>query len=98
MKITKLYTFHGLSKVETNTVEFGDIVAIAGCDEIHIGSTLCSPDKPLPCQYVKIDEPTLSMYISVNDSPFNGQEGKLLSSRNIKERLEKSLLPTLLYG
>ena len=92
MKITKLYTFHGLSKVETNTVEFGDIVAIAGCDEIHIGSTLCSPDKPLPCQYVKIDEPTLSMYISVNDSPFNGQEGKLLSSRNIKERLEKELI------
>lgn len=92
MKITKLYTFHGLSKVETNSIEFGDIVAIAGCDEIHIGSTLCSPEKPLPCQYVKIDEPTLSLYISVNDSPFNGQEGKLLSSRNIKERLEKELI------
>ncbi|MFT6765352.1 MAG: GTP-binding protein [Alteromonas naphthalenivorans] len=91
MKVTKLYKFHGISKYETESVEFGDIVALAGCDEIEIGSTLCSPDKPLPCEYVAIDEPTLSVYLSVNDSPFNGQEGKLLSSRVIKDRLEKEL-------
>lgn len=91
MKVTKLYKFHGLSKFETDTVEFGDIVALAGCEEIEIGSTLCSPDNPIPCDYVAIDEPTLSVYMSVNDSPFNGQDGKLLSSRNIKERLEKEL-------
>lgn len=91
MKVTKLFKFHGLSKYETESVSFGDIVALAGCDEIEIGSTLCSPEKPLPCAYVAIDEPTLSLYISVNDSPFNGQEGKQLSSRNIKERLEKEL-------
>lgn len=91
MKVTKLYKFHGLSKFETDTVEFGDIVALAGCEEIEIGSTLCSPDNPIPCDYVAIDEPTLSVYLSVNDSPFNGQDGKLLSSRNIKERLEKEL-------
>ncbi|MFS8507534.1 MAG: hypothetical protein LVQ75_05665 [Candidatus Babeliales bacterium] len=57
---------------------FGDIVALAGC-EIEIGSTLCSPDNPIPCTYVAIDEPTVSLYISVNNSPFNGQEGKLLT-------------------
>ena len=91
MKVTKLYTFHGLSKCETESVTFGDIVALAGCEEIEIGSTLCSLENPLPCAYVAIDEPTLSVYISVNDSPFNGQDGKLLSSRNIKERLEKEL-------
>lgn len=91
MKVTKLYTFHGLSKVEANQVEFGDIVALTGCDEIEIGSTLCSIDNPQPCTYVKIDEPTVSIYISVNNSPFNGQEGKLLTSRHIKERLEKEL-------
>lgn len=91
MKVTKLYKFHGLSKVEATSVEFGDIVALAGCEEIEIGSTLCFPDNPMPCKYVAIDEPTLSVYLSVNDSPFNGQDGKLLSSRNIKERLEKEL-------
>lgn len=91
MKVTKLFKFHGLSKYETDSVSFGDIAALAGCEDIEIGSTLCSPENPIPCDYVAIDEPTLSLYISVNDSPFNGQEGKQLSSRNIKERLEKEL-------
>lgn len=92
MKVTKLYKYHGLSKFESESVSFGDIVALAGCDEIEIGSTLCSPENPVPCSYVAIDEPTLSVYLSVNDSPFNGQDGKLLSSRVIKERLEKELI------
>lgn len=91
MRVTKLYTFHGLSKVEVQKVEFGDIVALAGCEEIEIGSTLCSVDNPVPCSYVAIDEPTVSLFISVNNSPFNGQDGKLLTSRQIKERLEKEL-------
>lgn len=91
MKVTKLYTFHGLGKVEVNEVTFGDIVALAGVEEIAIGSTLCSVDNPMPCKYVAIDEPTVSIYMSVNDSPFNGQDGKLLTSRHIKERLEKEL-------
>lgn len=91
MKVTKLYTFHGLNKVEAQSVEFGDIIALAGVEDIAIGSTLCSPDKIAPCEYVAIDEPTVSLYISVNDSPFNGQDGKLLTSRHIKERLEKEL-------
>ena len=66
-------------------------MAVAGCDEIEIGSTLCSVDNPIPCKYVAIDEPTVSIFVSVNNSPFNGREGKFLTSRHIKERLEKEL-------
>lgn len=90
-KVTKLYTFLGLNKIETPTVEFGDIIALTGLDNIQIGSTICSPDKVIPYAYVAIDEPTVTLYMSVNDSPFNGQDGKLLTSRHIKERLEKEL-------
>ena len=91
MRATKLYTFLGLHKIEQNEVRFGDVVAVAGCDQIEIGSTLCSVDNPIPCTYVSIDEPTVSIYVSVNNSPFNGREGKFLTSRHIKERLEKEL-------
>ncbi|MFA6066618.1 MAG: translational GTPase TypA [Candidatus Babeliaceae bacterium] len=92
IKITKIYKFVGLSKVEAQEAQFGDIVAVTGFNEpVAIGTTLCDVGNPLPYPYVKIDEPTLSMYISVNDSPFNGREGKLLTSRQIKERLEKEL-------
>ena len=91
-KITKLYRFLGLHKVETERVQFGDIVAVTGFTEpATIGTTLCTPSNPLPRTYVKIDEPTLSLYMSVNDSPFSGKEGKLLTSRQIKDRLEKEL-------
>ena len=91
MKATKLYTFLGLNKVEQPEVFFGDIVAVTGCDNIEIGSTLCSVNNPIPCTYVAIDEPTVSIYISVNNSPFNGRDGKFLTSRHIKERLDKEL-------
>lgn len=90
-KVTKLYTFLGLSKIETPTAEFGDIIAMTGVENIQIGSTICSVDKVLPYTYVDIDEPTVTLYMSVNDSPFNGEDGKLLTSRHIKERLEKEL-------
>lgn len=92
MKLTKIYTFIGLEKVETDSASFGDIVAVTGFSEpVTIGTTICKEGHPLPHDYVSVDEPTLSMYISVNDSPFNGREGKLLTSRQIKERLEKEL-------
>ncbi len=92
MRVTKLYTFYGLERVETAEACFGDIVALTGFTEpVSIGTTLCDVSNPLPHAYVKVDEPTMAIYISVNDSPFNGQDGKLLTSRQIKERLEKEL-------
>jgi GTP-binding protein len=91
-KITKLFTFVGLAKVETQKAGFGDIVAVTGfTSQPELGMTLCLPDKPLAYHYVSVDEPTLSMYFSVNNSPFSGKEGDLLTSRHIKERLEKEL-------
>lgn len=92
MKVTKLYKFLGLQRIETDKVSFGDIVCVTGFTEpVTICTTLCEVGKPLPHSYVAIDEPTLSMFFSVNDSPFSGQEGKLLTSRQIKERLAKEL-------
>ncbi len=92
MKVTKLYKFKGLERIEVPKAEFGDIVAVTGFTEpVSIGTTLCEVGYPEPHSYVKIDEPTLSVYVSVNDSPFNGQDGKLLTSRQIKDRLEKEL-------
>jgi GTP-binding protein len=91
-KITKIYKFLGLQKVEVEKASFGDIVALTGFDQpVAIGTTLCAVDNPLPYPYVKVDEPTVSIYLSVNDSPFNGREGNLLTSRQIKERLDKEL-------
>ncbi|MBY0109736.1 MAG: translational GTPase TypA [Candidatus Babeliaceae bacterium] len=93
-KITKMYNFLGLQRTETQTAEFGDIIAVTGFNENEpatIGTTLCNVGNPQPHSYVKIDEPTLSLYLSVNDSPFSGKEGKLLTSRQIKDRLEREL-------
>lgn len=96
IKVTKLYTFEGVSRKETTTASFGDIIAIAGFnDEITIGSTVCDVDKPDPVDYRDVDEPTLSMYFSVNNSPFSGKEGTLVTSRQIKERLEKEIKTNL---
>ncbi len=90
VKITKLYLFEGVRRVEVQSAEFGDIVAIAGVDEdIVIGTTLCDVDQPAPLPYIAIDEPTLSIYFSVNSSPFAGRDGKLLTSRQIRDRLFK---------
>jgi len=92
MKVAKLYQFEGLKRQEVDKAEFGDILAVAGFEEeITIGTTICNPTKPLALPYVAIDEPTLSVYISVNSSPFSGREGKLLTSRQIRDRLFKEL-------
>ncbi|MDR3550375.1 MAG: translational GTPase TypA [Candidatus Babeliales bacterium] len=92
LKVTKIFKFVGLNRVETQKAEYGDIIAVAGFDNPPvIGTTICAVGKPLPHPYVKIDEPTLTLYVAVNDSPFSGREGTLLTSRQIKERLEKEL-------
>lgn len=89
-KITKLYQFEGIKRIDVQSATLGDIIAIAGIeDDITIGTTLCDVEKANPIPYVDIDEPTLSIYMSVNDSPFAGKEGKLLTSRHIRDRLQK---------
>lgn len=91
-RITKLYTFKGLERHEVKEVSYGDIVAVAGFNEpVSIGSTLCAVSFPKPYPYVSIDEPTMSVFVSVNDSPFSGRDGSLLTSRQIKQRLEREL-------
>lgn len=92
-RITKIMKFIGLNRVESESAEFGDIVCLTGFpDAVTIGTTICEPEYPKPYPYVAIDEPTLTMFLSVNDSPFAGKEGSLLTSRQIGERLEKELL------
>ena len=91
-KITKIFKFIGLNRVETEEASFGNIVAISGFNEpVKIGTTVCAAGTPCPYPYVGVDEPTITMHILVNDSPFNGLDGKFLTSRHIKERLEKEL-------
>lgn len=91
VRITKLYQFEGLQRVEVKEAGVGNIVALSGIENIMIGDTICSPEKPEPLPFVKISEPTLSMNFSVNDSPFAGQEGKYVTSRQIRDRLFKEL-------
>ena len=91
VKISKLYEFDGLSKVEVKEAGIGSIVAISGIADIHIGDTLCSPENPEPIPFQKISEPTISMNFLVNDSPFAGQEGKFVTSRHLRERLMREL-------
>ena len=91
VKISKLYEFDGLKKVEVNEANIGAIVAISGIADIHIGDTLCDPEHPEPIPFQKISEPTISMNFMVNDSPFAGQEGKYVTSRHIRDRLFREL-------
>ena len=91
VKISKLYEFDGLNKVEVKEAKIGSIVAISGIPEIHIGDTLCSPEKPEAIPFQKISEPTISMDFVVNDSPFAGQEGKYVTSRHLRDRLMREL-------
>ena len=91
VKISKLYEFDGLKKVEVTEAGVGSIVAISGITDIHIGDTLCSPENPQPIPFQKISEPTLAMHFIVNDSPFAGQEGKFVTSRHLRDRLFREL-------
>ncbi len=90
-KITKLYTFQGLHKMEVPESECGDIVAIAGIPDISIGETICNVDQADPLPLLEIDEPTLTMNFLVNNSPFAGKEGKFVTTRHLKDRLEREL-------
>ena len=91
-RVTNLYAFEGLERAEVQEAGPGDIVALAGFAEVHIGETVTDPDDPRPLPPVLVDEPTVSMVFSVNASPFAGQEGKYVTSRNLKDRLERELL------
>ena len=91
VKISKLYEFDGLNKVEVKEASIGSIVAISGIADIAIGDTLCSPENPEAIPFQKISEPTISMNFIVNDSPFAGQEGKYVTSRHIRDRLFREL-------
>ena len=91
VKISKLYEFDGLNKVEVKEATIGSIVAISGIAEIHIGDTLCGGDNPEAIPFQKISEPTIAMNFMVNDSPLAGQEGKFVTSRHLRERLFREL-------
>ena len=91
VKISKLYEFEGLDKVEVKEATIGSIVAISGIADIHIGDTLCDPEHPEPIPFQKISEPTIAMHFIVNDSPLAGQEGKFVTSRHLRDRLYREL-------
>ncbi len=91
-KIVSIYQFEGLSRAQVQTATVGDIVCFSGVEQISIGDTLCSTDKIEPLEFVKVSEPTMEMTFSVNDSPFAGQEGKFVTSRQIRDRLYKETL------
>ena len=91
VKISKLYEFDGLNKVDVAQADIGSIVAISGISDIRIGDTLCSPDAPAPIPFQKISEPTIAMHFIVNDSPLAGQEGKYVTSRHLRDRLFREL-------
>ena len=91
VRISRLYQFEGLRRVEVESAAIGDIICISGITDLNIGETICSPDCVEPLPFVKIDEPTLSMNFIVNDSPFAGKEGKFVTSRNLRDRLFKEV-------
>src|SRR5881296_1329449 len=91
-KITKLYSFEGLKRVDETVGKPGDILAIAGVEGINIGETVTDPETPGPLPHIQIDEPTIAMIFTINTSPFAGREGTYVTSRNLRDRLEKELL------
>ena len=91
VRVTKIYVFEGLKRLEVQEAKVGEIVSVAGLTDIGIGETVCAPDCIEPLPFTDIDEPTLRMTFSVNNSPFAGQEGDFVTSRHLKDRLEKEL-------
>src|SRR5271170_7340941 len=91
-KITKLYSFEGLKRVDETIGVPGDIMAIAGVEGITIGETITSAEAPAPLAHIQIDEPTIAMTFTINTSPFSGREGTYVTSRNLRDRLDKELL------
>lgn len=98
VKISRLYQFDGLKRVEVQSAAAGDIICVSGITDLNIGETICDPDNVEPLPFVKIDEPTLSMNFMVNDSPFAGQEGKFVTSRNLRDRLFKEVETNVSMG
>ena len=90
--LRQLYTYRGLDRIDCKTVEAGDIAAVAGVEDVFIGDTLSDPENPRPLPSISVEEPTMSAEFSVNSSPLAGQDGRLLTSRQIKARLEKEIL------
>ncbi len=97
-RITKLYGFEGLERTDLDEAEAGDIVAIAGVEGITIGETVTSVETPLPLKRIPIDEPTISMVFTVNKSPFSGRDGTYVTSRHLRERMDKELLTNVSIG
>src|SRR5437667_12306251 len=91
-KITKLCSFSVLKQTETTETTLGDIIAVAGVEGITIGETITDAENPSPLPHIAIDEPTIAMLFTVNTSPFAGREGTYVTSRNLRERLQKELL------
>ena len=91
-KVSQLYAFEGLKREPVERAGFGEIVALAGIENINIGDTITSPDNPQPLPAIAVDEPTIAMIFGVNNSPFAGREGKYVTSRQLKERLDKEIL------
>ncbi|MGX8688799.1 MAG: translational GTPase TypA, partial [bacterium] len=91
VKISKLYEFEGLSRVEVQEARIGSIVAVSGISDLHIGDTLCSPEDPVAIPFQKISEPTIAMTFNVNDSPLAGKDGKYVTSRHLRDRLYREL-------
>jgi len=91
-KVSSLFTFHGLDRIATKEVSAGEIIALAGIEGINIGDTITDAENPRALPRIKVDEPTISMVFSVNTSPFSGREGRYVTSRKLRERLEKELL------
>ena len=92
IKFSACYTYDGLKRVQVKKLEAGDIIAVAGVDNIKIGDSIADGENPEPLPRISIDEPTVSMMFCVNNGPFSGKEGEYLTSRNLKDRLEKETL------
>lgn len=92
VKFSALYSFQGLKRIQVQEVEAGDIIAFAGVPDVHIGDTITSNENPKPLPRISVDQPTVSMFYYVNNGPFAGREGKFLTSRHLRERLEKELM------